>query len=62
MSFKLRQDERELAFMETVREARMSRFVDDLLLAVVDDGGPILGCLYKVFKAGLVNLASIYDS
>ena len=51
----LRQDERGLAFMETVREARMSRFVDDLVLEVEDDGGPILRCLYKVFKAGLAN-------
>ena len=41
--------------METVREARMSNFVDNLLLEVEDNGGPILGCLYKVSKAGLVN-------
>ena len=41
--------------MENVRGARMSKFVDDLLLEVEDDGVPILGHLYKVSKAGLVN-------
>ena len=55
MRLKLRQEEEALASRETPPESSLSRRVEGLLFKV-DNGGPILECLFKDMELGRVEL------
>ena len=55
MRLELRQEEEALASRETPPESNLLRLVEELVFEV-DNGGPIMTCLYEDVESGIVEL------